>query len=732
MEGIDPKKVNHALSLIDNGFIFESFASSIVTNVLGYTFSTSGGIKDRGIDGFEYCFNRDGHEKHIYQMSIEKNYKGKLEDSLNKLNKNKIDFESFTFITNQDFRDKDRIIDELFSKYKKQIRIFDVKWFEANINYSPSTIITFKTFLANNYHEYNKPGMSYEIDSHVIDPRLYVFLRQQWERNKDTEKIEIILVDTMILYALEGTDPDKGILKTEKEIIKEIEKLIKFDPKLLYDTIKSRLNILSTKPRKINHHNQENSYCLPYETRLDIKERNIEDKRLYENFRGSVEEKLKKYLKDANIKIKDCIKLLEDTIHNIFYQQGVEFADFMLKGESPESFEKNLSETINRVVDNSRVILKNKEDVKSSLIMTIRDVVYNGTYDQKIFLKKLSNTYMMLFLLKCEPKICSYFNILASKLKVYICTSIIIPAFSEYYLEKENRRHWNLLKGANDSGVTLIINELILKEIITHFKMIIYKYESIYKEDEEIYLSDENQLLYINEIMIRAYFYSKSRGKIDNFHNFINKFVSPDLNNAESDIIEWLKDEFGILYLSTKSLSVEIDENEVNSLYEELKKEKSHQDKALTDAKLILNIYAIRNKNNEIGNTGIWGYSTWWLSKDTLTYKTVNKVMGEKYPISCYMRPDFLYNYISLAPKKAEVDSTYNELFPSLLGVNISYHLQDDIIDIVHKYLRDHKDINTARKKAILRDLIEKIKSHPNERSKPFIQSYLDKEFADY
>ena len=144
--------------------------------------------------------------------------------------------------------------------------------------------------------------------------------------------------------------------------------------------------------------------------------------------------------------------------------------------------------------------------------MTLRDVIYNGSVLEKDFLKRLSNTYMMLFLVQCDPKLTMYFSSMASNLNIYVCTSIIIPALSEFYLDPVNRRHWNLLKGAHEAGVRLVINETILQELIDHFERIIRIFDKDYKGNEDLY-TNEKEILFIEEILIRAYFYAKMHSK---------------------------------------------------------------------------------------------------------------------------------------------------------------------------------------------------------------------------
>ena len=554
---------------------------------------------------------------------------------------------------------------------------------------------------------------------------MFVFLRQQWDINRGKLNLHSILADTLILYCLEGTDSDKKIFKTEEELKNDIAKLISFDFKILMPIIKDRLRFLSTKPRRIKYYSPEKAYCLPYETRIEIRDKNLFDSLLYDQFKNHTENDFNYFLSELKIITKGGFSLIEKTLNQIFHQQGLEFSDFITNKKNQHPYEKNLNEIINNLIDESSENPKNKELIKDAIILTIRKMVYNGTPEQNQFLMKLSNTYMMMFMLQCDPHICSYFQVMASKLNVYVCTSIIIPALSECYLPELNRRHWNLLIGARDAGVTLIINEPILFELAAHFRSISKIYYEQYENIEDIYLSNEEGIRYINGIMIRAYFYAKHKGKIKNFREFINTFVDPYLKNTESEILIWLKETFNIKFISDTSLGITLNESEFNLLYESLKIEKSADLKAKIDAKIILTIQKIREKYNETDSSGIFGYKTWWLSKDIVTQKVVNQIFKDKYKNSCYMRPDFLYNYISLAPTKKQIDSAYTQLFPTMLGVNISYHLKPEVIKVVHDLIVEHKDINHARLVSSLHSLTEKLKTEPNN-NKIFIKKYFN------
>ncbi len=166
-------------------------------------------------------------------------------------------------------------------------------------------------------------------------------------------------------------------------------------------------------------------------------------------------------------------------------------------------------------MESSSVVSYNKEKVKTALQFAIREIVYQGSKIQLSYLKSLSNTYLMMYLLHWEPKISTYFNSMASKLKVFVDNSIIIPALSEIYLEDKNRRHWNLLVSANKAGIALYINETLLNELVYHIKMVKNIYQESFLDKETYYIDDEYELLYVKKFFIRAYLYSKRETRFE-------------------------------------------------------------------------------------------------------------------------------------------------------------------------------------------------------------------------
>lgn len=730
---IDRNAVIYVLNSMPDGFLFEQFSQKVLSLVKGDEFIPVGGKLDRGVDGFQGIFSGKKLSKLIFQMSTEevhwKQERSKITTTADKLIDNNIEFDILYFVTNRKVERIESIISSFYEKYQKVLVIYDQEWFATQITLEPTIADIYNSFIEHHVHEYKKPGKFVEVGEFSNDPRLYVFLRQHLDKSDNLE-IENNIIDGLILFALEGTGSDLGVFLTIDQIIAKIRSFFNFDLPDFEIKIQNRLDALSRKPYNlIKYHSKEKYYCLPYETRLELKQRDIEDASLQDIFETETTELIKTNLNIIGVEIKEVYSIFEEILHWIYYRLGLEFSDFILNESSKDTIDDSLGTVVAKVVDDSKKTVQNKDKINTALLISLREIVYNGSNNQREFLRRLSKTYLMVFLTQNDPKISTFFKTLANKLEVFVCTSIIIPALSEYFLQNENKRYWNLLIGANQSGVGLKINEFILDELVSHFDGLKNTYLSLYKSNEEDYLQDDYTMLYVDEILLRAYFYALKRGRIKDFNSFLYKFVDPTYTTLREDLIFFLKETFGIEYISSISQEVQVDVAEVNKLRDELKlKKRNSIKKAEVDSKLILHIYKLREKNNESNTSGIFGYKTWWLSQDINTFRAVKETFGDKYGVSCYLRADFMYKYISLSPHKTEIDKLFRDCFPSLLGVNLSYHIPQGISEYVGQKIIEHKDTDPSIVKRTLKNLTARLMSDMESLSAKEFKSYFDEE----
>jgi hypothetical protein len=730
-ESVNVEAFDYILGKITDGNLFERFAQSVLSHVIGVEFTPLGGVGDKGMDGLDHTWQSSSDSKTIYQISIEADPRGKIRRTIKALKKNEITFGRLFYVTNQQIRQQDTLMEDIYKEEGVVLQCRDLGWLRGNITTSPATLKLYADFVRNHAHPLTKHAPTLLVADFVTDPRLFVFLQHQLEEKPSDEGLRDMMVDGLILYGLEGTDPDQKILRSQSEIIEQITKVVKFPINQIEGLITERLRYLSTRPRRINHHRTEDKYCLPYQVRLHLDEQNLRDAALFDEFTRLTRERLAKHLSLQKVQVQNPEYLLAQTFNQIFKRQGLDFANFVLDQKDAGVLEKELQEIIGRVLDDAAVPPVTRPQVILALHGAIREIVYRGTESELEYLRKLSRSYMLLFLVQCDPHVCNYFDTLAAKLSVFVCNSILVPTLSEICLQPTNRRHWNLLRQARDAGVRLYINKVTLDELVGNISLSIEAYDTEYKNLETIY-SDERTLPYVRPLLVRAYLYQKLQGDPMSFDEFINKFASPrqPVPVIRQEMIVFLREEFGIEYVSDGALAVTVPGGKLMALSTELQKRKRTARQAESDSKTILTIYALREKHNESGTAGIFGYKTWWLSKDTTTHKAVKACFTDKALVSCYLRPDFLLNYIALSKRTGGATKVFDQMFPTLIGVGLSHHVTEEINVAVRAAISKHKALGSSRIKAVIGGMSTKLmtEASASRGGKP-LRHYLDEAF---
>jgi hypothetical protein len=727
MPGYDPMAFEYVLAQVRDGHVFERFAQDLLCQVIGENFTPIGGVHDGGVDGLEHCVLPSGSQRTVYQMSVEADSEAKIAKTLTRLKEREVECARFFYVTNRRVTDQDALEERIYNRFGTTVKCRDVLWLAGHVNSTEGTLRTYLTFVEAHFHQFSQPGASPIVMDFESDPRLFVFLRQQWESSRGNTRLDHMLTDSLILFALEGTDPDLNILRSREEILEGIKGTAGFSSKLIETLLDDRLKHLSRKPRRIKHHQPVNKYCLPYETRLELQEKNVRDAALHDAFHAGVKKRLSEALTQRSIVVRDPEMLVSGVINKLFKQQGIEFADFIgHRGES-SAVEKSLADIISEVVDASAVIPKNRMGAKSAVLEVARHLIYRGTDEEIEYLRKLANSYTMLFFLQCDPQLATYFSVMAGRLQVYVDNSLLVPAISELPLAEKNRRHWNLLAGANKAGVTLYANRATVSELAGHIRKSLQVFKEMYAGQEGIY-EDDTAIAYIDQILIRSYFYSRLQGEKETFEAFIDRFVTPNSSTMEDELIQWLQGTFGIRFVENNQKGLEIDPAKLEALTKELEKRKHSSHQAMNDARTVLTVYAQRERDGESGDGGGLGCRTWWLSKDTVTQRAVENCFGKQ--ANCYMRPDFLYNFICLAPTYSEVSRVFDVMFPSILGVNISHHIPQDVTDAVRRSLKEYGTRDPARVRAVLRSLSDRLKTEVGVMNGAQVKHYLDEQLG--
>src|SRR4051812_22406242 len=148
--------------------------------------------------------------------------------------------------------------EKLSSGLKVNIRIRPKSYIVAHINNSRGTMAAFQSYLNSAVDYLRQMGTANPTASFTFkDTVLCTFLSQEVARRRGKQKLMVTLVDTLILWSLETSDPDKRLFLTKKEILARVLEAIPTAKVFINGVIDQRLRILSSKGneagRQISH-----------------------------------------------------------------------------------------------------------------------------------------------------------------------------------------------------------------------------------------------------------------------------------------------------------------------------------------------------------------------------------------------------------------------------------------------------------------------------------------------
>ena len=255
------------------GTSFEEFVNAFYPSIAGTDFVPLGGTSDGGADGFVGwgLVEDDRRPNHFLQASVQREFKTKIRDTVKRLREFGRSPNSVTYITSLVIPKIDAHETDLSEELGVVIKIRDGKYIASQINATAQTRAAFEHHLRH-YTDYLRQfGRSQLISAsqHVRSPTVYVFLRQEVERRSGDTTLPDAVVDGLIIFALEGTDPDLGVFMNRQQIVDAISEDVPTARQFVEAALDRRLIALSSKSRPegraIRWHSKDDVFCLPYE-----------------------------------------------------------------------------------------------------------------------------------------------------------------------------------------------------------------------------------------------------------------------------------------------------------------------------------------------------------------------------------------------------------------------------------------------------------------------------------
>jgi len=723
---VRPTLLEAALEEAD-GFTFEEFGNSFLGAIRGENFVPLGRYKDGGADAFldEPPAEVEGKKlKLFYQASKQKDAKAKIRHTAKRLKEFGREPDKIIYVTSRNISHIDKLAEELEDELDIRISIRDRGYILSHINDSEGTQAAYFNHLA---HINDKLALSStEVESPlagtITHPEVYLFLSKEYSGDGSNEALIKSVADTLILWALEGTDPDNSIFLTKEKIEGKIEAAF---GEAVYKTIKGliphRLKALSTSEknsRQIRVH-KKNKYALPYVTREFIKDQNAEDVTLRASILEVLEGRCIKNLPEDNEGSSEvCAKIAYDSLVKCFEHEGLQLYSFLENSCDSDGLQVSISDIVDDILE-TRKIDDKEYIVKNAVIRSIHDSLYKGTVEEKKLFEKLSKAYTIYFMLKADPKVTEYFSKMKSTFQILVGTEIILEALSESALDDLNKTTTNTLKAISNAGGQLFLTDMVADEVITHIQATDYEFVNKYQwaeNDIDFYIRQQ-----ANRILIQSYF----RAKHDSIEGskaptswdaYLNSFIDyKELHSdiqAKDDIIRFLQFEFGLKYVSLDDvydLFTDEDHVDFEQIYSSLKKHKKKDILAKNDALMAVYTFCRRKKYSERAEVCNLGYKTWWLTREKSILPHVQDLM--KRQCSKFMiRPEFLVNFIQLLPDAGQVRKAFGEAFPTTMSLALSRHIEPGVFSSLMAELKVATEMNDSRRALAIRKLSDRLK----------------------
>ena len=339
MAAVKSELVSIALDKCDPG-AFEKYVQSIFSKIVGPAFKPLGGMHDGGADGFiENDFEQVGNPNRFLQASKQANVTAKIRHTIKRLREAGREVKRLYYASSLIVPNSDRLAHDLGEELDVSISIYDRTFFEQHANDNAPVQLAFDHYLRSSTAFLDSlKAPSFPSNAPIANAQaVCAFLGQELERRMGPVKTLEAVCDSLILWALEGTDPDKGILLTKEQIADKVIAIIPSSKRFFRGQLDNRLAALQKKSagqRLINHHRKE-GYCLPFATREAIREATISDEKLKADVTASFIARLAVLGADQlEPETAAAIPgLLHKTLEGVFERQGADAARHFLDTE---------------------------------------------------------------------------------------------------------------------------------------------------------------------------------------------------------------------------------------------------------------------------------------------------------------------------------------------------------------------------------------------------------------
>lgn len=698
---------------------FETWVQQVLSTTEGLQFAPTGGVHDGGQDGFVRSVTDE--TSHYVQVTKQQDTRAKVRSTIEDIRKTR-ELKRLTFVTSQLEAQRDLIEARWSKEFNVRITIHDQRWLliqatlyedlEQSLFGYTRKLIDSLAKASNVKRELN------------FSDRLSVvtYLESQALSLPTSENFHRLCLDSLIYDSLIDTVPDKGIFRTEAEIIDSIAKQSPQAISKSGTTISDRLAFLSSKANdpRIRKHPPER-YALPYEVRNDFDQKNLEISQCEDAFVGSVGRRFDAECGAQADELREyVIPCIRHSVIETFRQQGLNFVASL----SGFSFDSNIEifSIIDKFLSTEKLSKKQLDACRSVAANVFRRICFSSNEIEREYLSLLMKYFSIKFVMDGDVAVTQYFSEMARRLHIYLGTDIIVRCLSETFVRPSSRGMTNALKILQSAGVDLRITRQTLNEVFSHLHTTYLTFQNHYQGWYRFGSLEEGKNS--DRILIRAFFYAyfepeNHTRKPHDWSDFLNQmgralwFAKPD--TYQDDFGSFLVDKFGFKFVEIEDTLSKIDNKLANRIAQDILDEREkdqssgYQILALNDAQMGLLINAQRAENSERVTGNLYGFDTWWMTEETRVLRVMRKYNQRA---DVVMHPQFLINHYMLDPRRARQKSVSEPaITPTLFGLRITDRASSTDMNQFLKAVGELGELDEAASRARIRTAANTLKA---------------------
>lgn len=530
-----------------------------------------------------------------------------------------------------------------------------------------------------------------------------LYLALQWEDTTREKGLTRLSYEALTRSALRGTDSEHRLGR--QQIRDRVATILPTQDRSAVDRyVDSALDRMAK--RVVRYWRKQDEYCLTFEEQQRLKGRLAEFELQDREFELAIEQALDVIAEDVDVDLRNNLPELvvraRCVLDRFVLNSGESFASAVVSGNVSRVERQALRDlVIEDVTKNGNGGLGGK--IVGLLTNAVEWLVQTSDPTIQAYLRRSADAYTLLAFLRAVPDVQRVVEKLFSHGRVWLDTSIVLPAMAETLLRGEQQRFSSLLRLAQDAGLELRVTRGVVEEVERHL------HRSL--------VCQRTREPWQGRIPFMLSIYTASGEPLSDYPHWVEQFAGRA--RPEDDIAAYLGDVFGV-EIETLEADADGASDELRWAVQEIWQVAHERRRGEELDPVTLNRLIAHDVENYVGvivrrrheRDSPLGYTSWWLTLDPTAFaarKVLRERLGGRIPDSPVLSPDFLANYLAVGPIRRHVDREIEGNMPILLDLGFQ-ELPADLLAVARRVRREAAGLSERMVRRRVRDGIDKAK----------------------